>query len=389
MYRFGQEETENIGEVVRSGKLFRYGEGCRCAEFERRWGAYLGVEHATLTSSGTTALTAALVGLGIGPGDEVLIPAATYMASAVAVLAAGAIPVIVDIDETITIGPKAIEAAIGPRTRAIMPVHMWGLCCDMNPIVDIAERQGLLVVEDAAQAAGVEYRGRKVGSIGHAGGFSFNYFKHITCGEGGAVVTRDQRVIDRANCIVDCCNFYWNERPADFEPFVASGSRASEFEGAILLAQLDRLDDMLTAMRREKRRILKATTDVGLRPIRTIDPDGEAGSHVMYTFDSPKQADRFAELTHGTVAAKTGRHVYTNWDPILAHEVGHHPRMNPFHFAENAECRKEYTEEMCAASLDLLSRTVFLTTHPDHSDGEIDELVERLRSAADVVLARA
>ena len=191
MFRAGQPEIDAIAKVIRSGRLFRYNDQSECVRFEQRYARYLGVKHATMTASGTTALTAALGGLGIGPGDEVLVPACTYMATAVAVLAVGAIPVIVDVDESITIDPAAMEAAIGPRTRAVMPVHMWGLPCDMGALMRIARRRKLLVIEDACQGVGGGYEGRKRGAIGHAGAVSCNYFKNMTCGEGGPVVTND------------------------------------------------------------------------------------------------------------------------------------------------------------------------------------------------------
>ena len=140
MYVVGDEEIEALARVIRSGKLFRYGDEEReCDRFERRYAAFLGVDHTALTVSGTYALSAAMIAVGLGPGDEVLIPAHTYMATATAVLTTGAIPVIVDVDESITIDPAAIEAAIGPRTKAIVPVHIWGAACDMNAIMEIAE----------------------------------------------------------------------------------------------------------------------------------------------------------------------------------------------------------------------------------------------------------
>src|SRR5947207_1738916 len=180
MYEAGQAEIDAIAKVIKSRKLFRYTEGSQCARFEQRWAKHLGVKFAHMTSSGTAALTAGLVGLGVGPGDEVLVPAHTYMATAVAVLAVGAIPVIVDINESITIDPHAVADAVGPRTRAVMPVHMWGVSCDMDAIMRIARKRKLLVLEDACQAVGGAYEGKMLGSIGHAGAFSFNYFKNIT-----------------------------------------------------------------------------------------------------------------------------------------------------------------------------------------------------------------
>ena len=386
MLRVGQKEADAIAKVLMSGKIFRYHIGEQCARFERRYARYLGVKYVQMTSSGTTALTAALVGLGIGPGDEVIMPACTYMATAVSVLGAGAIPVIVDIDESITIDPAAVDAAVGPRTRAVIPVHMWGLSCDMGAIMRVARRRRLLVVEDACQSIGGGYRGRKLGSIGHAGGFSFNYYKNMTCGEGGAVVTRDAKAAERARCMIDCCNFYWNGRKAGQRPFISNGSRASELEGAMMNVQLDRLDGMIRALRRQKKRILRETAGTPLKPIRANSLDHECGSHVMYVLPTGPQADEFARLTGGTVAGKTGRHVYTEWDPIFARRGAHHRALDPFHLPANRRCRRNYTKSMCARSLDILSRTVMLGNHPDRKRGEVTARIRKIKSAAAAVL---
>src|SRR5882724_3699945 len=175
MYVVGREEIDALARVIGSNALFRYGIGNECDRFEERYARHLGTKHFALAASGSNALAAAMIGVGLGPGDEVIIPSHTYMATATSVLAAGAIPLIVDVDETVTIDPKAIEAAIGPRTRAVVPVHMWGAACDMNAIMDIAGRRNLIVIEDACQGVGGSYEGRKLGSIGHLGAFSFNY----------------------------------------------------------------------------------------------------------------------------------------------------------------------------------------------------------------------
>jgi len=388
MLRVGQKEADAVAKVLLSGKVFRYGKlGGQCERFERRYAKYLGVKHVWLTSSGTTALTAALAGLGIGPGDEVAVPACTYMATPISVLAAGAIPVIVDIDESITMDPKALDAAVGPRTRAVVPVHMWGLPCDMKRIARVARKHGLLVVEDACQGVGGSYEGRKLGSIGSTGAFSFNYYKNMTCGEGGAVVTDDPQVAERAGCLIDCCRFYWDGRQEGFRPFTSNGSRASELEGAMMNVQLDRLDPMIRAMRRQKHRILRETAETHLEPIRANSLEHECGSHVMYTLPSQAQADAFAELTGGTVAGKTGRHVYTEWDAIFNHRGAHHPALDPFKLPANRRCRKTYTKSMCAASLEILNRTVMLTNHPDHTRAEVTERIRTIRRAAKQVLS--
>lgn len=387
MYVAGEPEIEAIAKVIRSGRLFRYMEGSQCARFEKRYAKFLGVEHVHLTSSGTAALTAALTGLGVGPGQEVIVPVHTYMATAVAVLAAGAIPVIVDVDESVTLDPDALADAIGPRTTAVIPVHMWGLPCDMDRIMRVARRHKLRVLEDACQAVGGGYEGRMLGSIGHAGAFSFNYYKNMTCGEGGAVVTNDRAVASRAKCHVDCCGYYWTGRKGDVVPFVASGSRASELEGAMLNAQLDRIKSVVRTLRRQKKRILKQTARTGLVPNPRHSPDFECGTQVMYLLPSAGQAERFAKETGGTVAGKTGRHNSTEWDPVLRHSGSPHPQMDPFKLPANRACRKSYDPRNWSRSLEILNRTVMIPTQLERTEAEVESLIGTIRRSAGAVLA--
>ncbi len=387
MYRIGQKEAYAVAKVILSGKLFRYGNlGSECERFEKRYAKYLGVKHVAMTASGTDALRAALVGVGVGPGDEVLVPACTYMASAIAVLAVGAIPVVVDIDESITIDPKAVDTMAGPRTKAVMPVHMWGLCCDMKALLRVAKKRKLLVVEDVCQAVGGGYEGKKLGAFGHAAGFSFNYYKNMSCGEGGAVVTSDDLIAWRAECTNECCRFYWDGRDPKRDIFASSGSRASEIEGAILNVQLDRIDPMIRAMRRQKKRILKETADTGLTPIKANSLDHECGTHVMFILPTEEAALEFRNLAGGGIAGQTGRHVYTEWDPILDHKGAHHPALNPYKMKENKGCRMDYSKDMCAKSLDILNRTVMMGNHPDRKRAEVTAIIKRIRAAAKDVL---
>ncbi len=381
MYEIGQEEIDAVARVIQSGRLFRYQEPSECARFERRWAETLGVGHARLTASGTNALTVAVMAAGVGPGDEVIVPACTYMASAVAVLAAGAIPVIVDIDETTTLDPQALADAVGPRTRAVMPVHMWGFSCDMDAIMRIANDRGLIVIEDACQAVGGAFEGRMLGSIGQLGAHSFNYFKNITCGEGGAVITSDERLFQRIVNGVDCCGFYWNGRDEEFAGFTANSSRASEIEGAILNVQLDRLDGMLEAMRSQKKRISQAVGDV-VRLSPCNSPDYECGASNLFLLDTPEQADAFAKAAGGGVLIKTGRHVYTEWDPILQHRGAHHEALNPFALPANRGCRMDYRPDMCQRSLEILARTVRVDNHPRTTEQDLMTRIERIRAAA-------
>jgi len=382
MYRVGQAELDAIARVLWSGKLFRYqGEGQgHCVRFERRWARRLGVPHCTMTASGSSALTAALAGLGIGPGDEVIVPAHTYMATALSVLAVGAVPVIVDIDESVLLDPAAADAAAGPRTRAVIPVHMWGRVCDMDAIGAVAKRHNLIVVEDACQAVGGSFRGRAAGTIGAAGAYSFNYFKNLSCGEGGAVVTTDAVVAQRARCMADACGFFWGGKEADVQPFAASGNRASEIEGAMINAQLDRLDGILADLRRNHDALAEAVKGAGLRVAPSNDPAGDCGAKVMVQFDTPEEAAGFVERARAAglsadVTATTRRHTYTDWDPVLNQRGAHHPALDPFKLQENAECRKDYRPDMCQRSLDILHRTVMVTVDPD-------EAAEHLRAIA-------
>jgi len=389
VYQVGQEEIDAITRVIRAKALFRYGVGHECERFETRYAKHLGVKHFALAASGSNALAAAMTAVGLGPGDEVIIPSHTYMATATSVLTVGAIPLIVDIDETITIDPKAIEAAIGPRTRAVVAVHMWGAACDMNAIMAIAQRHNLIVIEDACQGVGGGYEGRKLGSIGHIGAFSFNYYKNMTCGEGGGVAVNDDVLAERARCAIDPCHFYWQGRNDAVKPFSGNGARASELMGAMLNVQLDRLDGMVQAMRAEKKTILEATSslgNLGLKATPMNSPDHDCATQVMYTLPSADAARRFVALFPSVIIGKTGRHTYTEWDQVLMGAGAAHPAMNPFNMPANAECRKTYSRDMCAKSLEILDRTVMVATHPEHTAEEIADIIHNIGVAARVAL---
>lgn len=389
MYTIGQEEIEAVGRAISSRQLFRYGAGQQCATFEKDYAAFLGLGHARLTCSGSYALHAGLVGLGIGPGDEVLVPAHTYMATATSVLSVGAIPVIVDVNETLTIDPVALEDAIGPQTRAVIPVHMWGAACDMNQIMRIARKHDLKVLEDACQGVGGGYDGKMLGAIGDAGAYSFNYYKNMSAGESGCVVTNDRAVDKRAACAIDPCHFYWTGRDEDFLPFASNGARASEILGAVMNVQLARIPGMISAMREERKMVLAATDrlhKIGLKPTPMNSPDYDCGTHVMYSMPSAEAAIRFSEVMPSVIAGKTGRHTYKEWDQIILGQGAGHPAMNPYLMEANKNCRKAVTKDMYPRSLAILDRTVMLPTNPDHTDEEIAKIVRQIEVAAKYAL---
>jgi dTDP-4-amino-4,6-dideoxygalactose transaminase len=390
MYVIGQEEIDAVTRVLRSKALFRYGVGNECERFERRYANYLGAKHFALAASGSNALAAAMAALGIGPGDEVIIPSHTYMATATSVLSVGAIPVIADIDESLTLDPVALQKTIGPRTRAVVPVHMWGTACDMDAIMAVAKENDLFVIEDACQGVGGGYKGKKFGAFGDAGCFSFNYYKNMTSGEGGGVAVNDDAIAERVRCGIDPCHFYWQGRTDGVKPFVANGARATEITGALLNVQLDRLDGMVTAMRRERDTILSRTEslgNLGLKPAPLHSPTDDCGAQVLYTLPSADVASRFSSFFPSVVAGKTGRHNYTEWDQVLMGEGAAHAAMNPFNLPQNAECRRTYSKDMCARSLEILDRTVMIPTHPEHGPRDIEDIVHNIHAAANVVLA--
>ena len=193
-----REEEQAVLEVLRTKRLFRYygpAEGeSKVASLEKAFAQFMGAEYAVAVNSGTSALISGLQGLGVGPGDEVIVPAYTWIASAAAVLTVGAIPVIAEVDSSLTLDPEDVRSRITPYTKAIMPVHMRGAPCDMKSILEIAQEHGLKVLEDTAQADGASYGGRRLGSMGDAGCFSLQFNKIITSGEGGMVVTGDEEV---------------------------------------------------------------------------------------------------------------------------------------------------------------------------------------------------
>ena len=199
--RIGREEEEAVLEVLRSKRLFRYygphSDRSRVSELEEAFAAVMGVQHAAAVSSGSAALMCALAGLDVGPGDEVIVPAYTWIASASAVVAMGAVPILAEVDESLTLDPADVRRKITRFTRAIIPVHMRGAPSQMNELMAIAREHNLPVLEDVAQADGGSYQGKRLGSIGDVGAFSLQFNKIITCGEGGMVTTNDDGILRR------------------------------------------------------------------------------------------------------------------------------------------------------------------------------------------------
>lgn len=249
---FGAEERKQVNDVLETGVLMRYGfDGVRnnhwkAKEFEIAFAKRMDSQYCQLLSSGTAALTVALASAGIGAGDEVIIPTFTFVASFEAILAIGAIPILVDIDDTLTLNPTAVEAAITSKTKCIMPVHMCGSMADLKALKAICDKHNLILLEDACQALGGTYEGKPLGSYGDLGCFSFDYVKTITCGEGGAIITNNEKFAQHADHYQDHGHDHiGKDRGAETHPFLGYNFRISELNAAVGLAQLDKLDGIL------------------------------------------------------------------------------------------------------------------------------------------------
>jgi 8-amino-3,8-dideoxy-alpha-D-manno-octulosonate transaminase len=295
--KFGEEERKEVNEVLETGVLMRYGfDGIRkgrwkAKELEEAINNKFGSKHSQLVSSGTAALTTALAALGVGYGDEVIMPTFTFVASFEAVLSVGAVPVLVDVDETLTLDPAAVRRAITSKTKCIMPVHMCGSMADLDALLDICREHKLVLLEDACQSIGARYKGKYLGTIGDAGTFSFDFVKTMTCAEGGAVLTNNDDIYTKCDGFSDHGHDHKGaDRGADLHPFVGYNYRISELHAAVGLAQIKKLDQFLAMQRRHHTMLKELLADVPGVTFRQI-PDESGDSCTFLSWFLPDEAD--------------------------------------------------------------------------------------------------
>ena len=360
-------EINAVTEVLRSGKLFRFVENSNVAAFEQEATARLGVNHALMVNSGTSAIICALTGCGIGPGDEVIIPGYTYIATAAAVVGVGAIPVIAEIDESLGMDVADVAQKITPHTKAILPVHMQGVPCRLEEIVSLARAHDLKVIEDSCQCVGGRYKGKYTGTWGDAGAWSLNYYKVISCGEGGLVFTDDYDVYELAAFASDPAMPMWmSDKEWTNQPFSRQCYRPSEILGAMARIQLSKLEDILSHTRRLKKAFLSELADDPKGYIRqhVDDPDGECGISAAIIVQDDQLAKKYAEalkaegLGAGTAYNQgfPDRHIYCYWDSILKKQSAH-----PSGYPWNDPAYKgnvEYSPDMCPNTLSILGRAL-------------------------------
>jgi len=322
----GEEETAQVLEVLSSGFLSRYGPaddprfGAKVHLVEQQVAELAGVRYGLgLSGGGSAALLVALMGLGVGAGDEVIVPGFTFVASISAIVFAGATPVLAEVDESFDLDPADVEARITPRTAAIIVVHMLGGPARMDELKAVADRHGIPIIEDSAQAFGATYCGRGVGGIGKVGTYSFNEYKTITCGDGGMAVTDDPALYERMFAIHD-----QGHAPDRLEskyaprPFLGMNFRMTELSGAVLLAQVAKLPRIVSHLRANQaivRDMLEEVPDIGFRQL--ADPAGDLATHLVITLPSAAIARNVADEIGSIPLSESGWHVYSKMNHLL------------------------------------------------------------------------
>ena len=370
-YAFGKEEVVALRKVMKSNLLDRYikGDNSVTREAEHSFANYIGSKDSLMVSSGTAALICGLVGLGIKKGDEVIVPAYTYIATALAVLAVGAVPVIAEINNTMTLSCSDLRKKVNNKTKAVIPVHMLGFPSDMDEIIEIAKEYNLLILEDVAQACGGSFKGQKLGSIGDAGAFSFNHFKMITCGEGGALVIKGQDRYNIAEVYHHGGIYFEPGFSYDGLPLVAGVNyRMSELSAAIISSQIGKLPDILDKLQKDRKRIrkiLEANKKKWFSFVSCNDAEGDCCRTLGLIFEDNQTADKFCQKScaDGSIDAWnmcTPGHICTDWTKLtdsLGIKIDH-----------------------CEQSMRLLRRTVGISMKVDRTEKEFVHLEKRLKN---------
>jgi dTDP-4-amino-4,6-dideoxygalactose transaminase len=375
------EEIEAATRVLESKNVFRYygvGDGPREVEsFEREFAEHLGSRHALCVNAGSSALICGLIGAGVGPGDEVIVPAYTWNATPNAVIASGATPVLAEVDDSLTLDPEDVARKIGPKTKAILPVHMRGAPANMEALTAIAREHGLVLLEDVCQAAGASFRGRRLGTFGDAGAFSLQFNTIITTGEGGVMITDRDDLYELAIDVHDCAGSL--RRGAGLPRFAGWNFRASELQGAVARVQLTRLDGLLERMRANQRRLAERIESLpGLTLRRGNDDGGDAGICLIAFAGSSTLATEAVEAlkAEGVLAMRIydptfpDLHIYPSWAPVLAHLQ-----------------EKGAPAPDCPRTLELLERTIHVDLSPLLEEADVDELALAFEKVARGILA--
>lgn len=382
---FDGEEQKQIQDVMDSGIIMRYNFDAlrnnhwKAKELEQQIAQSLQIKHVHLTNSGTTALITAFRALGIHAGDEIIMPTFTFVASFEAVLFAGAIPVLADVDDTLTLSPDSVEKAITPRTKAIMPVHMCGAMADMDALKSIAKKHQLFLIEDACQATGATYKGIPLGTIGDIGCLSFDFVKTVTCGEGGAVLTNDRKVYELAEQFSDHGHDHvGNDRGAENHPVTGLNFRISELHAAVGLGQWKKLDGFIRKQKEIKQLIktrLKESAATGFR--RIPDEDGDNASFLSLILKDETTAKKLAAgLKENKIASAYWYD--NNWHYVRKWEHFKNLKNDLSLFKEQRDLLPDYTNQDFSASDEIMKRVVSLPISLKHDTKKADEIANTI-----------
>jgi len=394
-YWLDEHEDRAVLDVLHNGSLFRYyglGEPGYVDAFEAAAREFYGAEYALAVNSGTGALIAAMTALGIGPGCEVIVPAFMWVATVGAVVQCNAVPVLCEVDESFSMDPADLAGKITPRTKLIVPIHMAGASCDMDAIMRLANRHGIAVLEDCAQCNGGRFNGRMVGTFGQAGIFSLQLNKNMTCGEGGLLITDDEKLYNRAFSAHDMGLVRVEGRLATPESYAIAwggGRRMGELCGAVASVQIAKLPRIVEHMRASKGRIKAMLEGTGGLEFRKLnDPDGDTGAFLIVILQDEAKASTVAEkmkesgLHNVFRVAEYGLHIYSNI-PSLVQKVPLSPAGNPWSLTENAESVYDYHKGACPRSDDLFARSILIPIPSRLTEGQENLAAEILTSAAD------
>jgi len=390
----GKEEIREVMDVLETGILMRYGfdkerRGIyKVRQFEEEFAGYCKAGYALGVTSGSAALKVALTALDVGPGDEVLVPCFTFLATYEAVMEVGAIPVMVDIDDTLNLDPQEIERKKTPYTKAVIPVHMCGSAARIDKIMEVARKNKLLVLEDNAQGCGASFQGKKLGSFGEMGCFSFDYVKTVTTGEGGMIITDSLDLYHRAEWYHDHGHDHNPQvsRALEGRTILGFNYRMNELQGALGLAQLHKLDYIVAEQKKNKQIIKDALAQVPGVKFRTLpDPAGDSATFLAFNLPEEGLAQRFQNMLSAegvdTVCYKRNLwHYVPNWEHFLARSTASskkYPFTDPTY-----KGKVQYTRESIPQAEDILGRTLVMGISVKMSPEKLNSIKKGIEQAA-------
>jgi len=392
---FGPEERKEVNDVLETGIFFRYGfdnerQGhWKAREFEAEIAKFTGAKHCLVCSSGSSAVSIMLAAAGVGAGDEVIVPPFTFIATIEAVLWAGAIPVFAEIDDTLNLSPEGIEAVITEKTKAVCLVHMCGAMGRLDEIIEVCNRHDIMLLEDTAQALGAFYKGRHLGLFGKAGSFSFDFFKIITAGEGGAVITNDEDLAEKMPLVSDHGHDHIGDnRGAEQHPVLGFNYRIGELNAAVGLAQARKLPQILKAQQENKHQIKTTIARFDQITFRRIpDPQGDAATFLNFFMPDEITARKVVEEFNNAGVAglqywyDNNYHYIKNW---------HH--LKDFSVAAKLAVQvidpdRNYHDVKVPQSDDLLSRLISLIINVGWTQDELSQHIDKITTALKKVLS--